>query len=236
MAQQVLPFYLVCDESGSMDGPPLQAINESLPKIHNEIGSHPAVADKTKFCLIGFSDSAQVLLPLSDLSAVASIPALQVVGGTSYSSAFDLLYDTIADDVQRLKANGDQVFRPAVFFLSDGQPGDNWEASYKRVTDRGWSLHPNVLAFGFGADRRGDAPAGRDREGVHRRRLDGTRRGAARVRAVAHPVHRELRLTSGSRRWSHPRCARRRSWLHRAPGRRDLTCPRTTGGHWRTAR
>ncbi len=150
MAQQVLPFYLVCDESGSMDGPPLQAINESLPKIHNEIGSHPAVADKTKFCLIGFSDSAQVLLPLSDLSAVASIPALQVVGGTSYSSAFDLLYDTIADDVQRLKANGDQVFRPAVFFLSDGQPGDNWEASYKRVTDPGWSLHPNVLAFGFG--------------------------------------------------------------------------------------
>ena len=133
-----------------MDGPPLQAINESLPKIHNEIGSHPAVADKTKFCLIGFSDSAQVLLPLSDLSAVASIPGLQVVGGTSYSSAFDLLYDTIADDVQRLKANGDQVFRPAVFFLSDGQPGDNWEASYKRVTDAGWSLHPNVLAFGFG--------------------------------------------------------------------------------------
>lgn len=150
MAQQVLPFYLVCDESGSMDGAPLQAINESLPKIHSEIGSHPAVADKTKFCLIGFSDSAQVLLPLSDLSSVASIPALQVAGGTNYSSAFDLLYDTIADDIQRLKANGDQVFRPAVFFLSDGQPGDSWEASYKRVTDSGWSLHPNVLAFGFG--------------------------------------------------------------------------------------
>ena len=63
------------------------------------------MADKTKFCLIGFSDTAQVLLPLSDLSAISSIPALQVAGGTNYSSAFDLLYDTIAEDVKQLKSN-----------------------------------------------------------------------------------------------------------------------------------
>ena len=150
MSQQVLPFYLVCDESGSMSGAPLQAINDSLPKIHSEIGSNPVVADKTKFCLIGFSDTAQVLLPLSDLSTISSIPALQVAGGTNYSAAFDLLYDTIAEDVTKLKANGDQVYRPAVFFLSDGQPGDSWASAYKRVTDPAWSMHPNVLAFGFG--------------------------------------------------------------------------------------
>lgn len=147
---QVLPFYLVCDESGSMAGQPLDAINDSLPKIHSEIGSNPVVADKTKFCLIGFSDTAQVLLPLSDLSVISSIPALQVAGGTNYSSAFDLLYKTIADDVAQLKNNGDQVYRPAVFFLSDGQPGDNWEGSYKRLIDPSWPFHPNVLAFGFG--------------------------------------------------------------------------------------
>jgi len=150
MAQQILPFYLVCDESGSMDGPPVQAINDSLPKLHAEIGSNPVVADKTKFCLIGFNHSAQVLLPLSDLSAVGSIPGLQASGGTDYTSAFDLLYDTISSDVQQLKANGDQVYRPAVFFLSDGQPGDNWSASYQRLTDPNWPLHPNIMAFGFG--------------------------------------------------------------------------------------
>ncbi|MGA2829511.1 MAG: VWA domain-containing protein [Streptosporangiaceae bacterium] len=129
---QVLPFYLVCDESYSMSGPPLDAINASLPEIHSEIGSNPVVADKTRFCLIGFSDTAQVLLPLSNLSAISSIPALQVAGGTNYSSAFDLLYDTIDEDVKQLKNNKDQVYRPAVFFLSDGQPGDDWEDSYKR--------------------------------------------------------------------------------------------------------
>ncbi len=147
---QILPFYLVCDESGSMSGDPLDAINDSLPKIHTEIGSNPVVADKTKFALIGFSDYAELVLPLSDLSVISSIPALTVKGGTNYSSAFDLLYDTIAEDVKQLKANGDQVYRPAVFFLSDGQPGDNWEGSYKRLIDPSWTYHPNILAFGFG--------------------------------------------------------------------------------------
>jgi uncharacterized protein YegL len=133
-----------------MSGDPLDAINDSLPKIHSEIGSNPVVADKTKFALIGFSDYAEVVLPLSDLSEITSIPGLAVKGGTNYSSAFDLLYDTIAEDVKQLKANGDQVYRPAVFFLSDGQPGDNWEGSYKRLIDPSWTYHPNVLAFGFG--------------------------------------------------------------------------------------
>lgn len=147
---QILPFYLVCDESGSMSGDPLDAINDSLPKIHTEIGSNPVVADKTKFALVGFSDYAELVLPLSNLSEITSIPALTVKGGTSYSSAFDLLYDTIAEDVKQLKASGDQVFRPAVFFLSDGQPGDSWEESYKRLIDPSWTYHPNILAFGFG--------------------------------------------------------------------------------------
>lgn len=109
------------------------------------------MADKTRFCLIGFNNDAQVLLPLEDLSSVTSMPGLQARGGTSYSAAFDLLYDSITSDVAKLKADGNQVYRPAVFFLSDGQPTDDWVASYKRVTDAGWPLHPNIMAFGFGS-------------------------------------------------------------------------------------
>ena len=150
---QVLPFYLVCDESGSMRGEPIRAINSCLPDIHSEIGSNPVVADKTRFCIIGFSGLARIVLPLADLSAISVIPAIAYhSGGTKYGAAFELLYDTIADDVGRLKANGDQVYRPAVFFLSDGRPSDRqqWHAPHQRVTDPDWPMHPNILAFGFG--------------------------------------------------------------------------------------
>jgi uncharacterized protein YegL len=151
MAQQILPFYLLCDESGSMAGDPLDAINKSLPELHMEIGSNPVVSDKTRFCLMGFSDVAEVLLPLSDLSTVSSMPSLQPSGGTDYTSAFAALRQTIDTDVAALKAQGHSVYRPAVFFLSDGYPNDNgWHTTYNALIDPAWKAHPHILAFGFG--------------------------------------------------------------------------------------
>ena len=102
---------------------------------------------------LGRAGLARIVLPLADLSAISVIPAIAYhSGGTKYGAAFELLYDTIADDVGRLKANGDQVYRPAVFFLSDGRPSDRqqWHAPHQRVTDPDWPMHPNILAFGFG--------------------------------------------------------------------------------------
>ncbi|TDD20054.1 VWA domain-containing protein [Actinomadura sp. KC06] len=152
MSEQILPFYLVCDESASMTGEPINEINKSLPELHQAIGSNPVVADKTRFCLISFNHEPQVLLPLSDLSNVTSIPAMTAGGGTTYGKVFDLLRDTIGQDVKRLKGDGHQVLRPAVFFLTDGQPNDSadWASAHKRVTDPSWGPHPHILAFGFG--------------------------------------------------------------------------------------
>jgi uncharacterized protein YegL len=149
---QVLPFYLVCDESGSMRGEPIRAINESLPDVRSEVGSNPVVADKTRFCIIGFSGTARTVLPLADLSVIPAMPSIAYHGGgTHYGAAFELLYHTITDDVRGLKANGDQVYRPAVFFLSDGRPNDRkWQVPYRRLVDADWPLRPNILAFGFG--------------------------------------------------------------------------------------
>ncbi|WP_223838817.1 vWA domain-containing protein [Nocardiopsis deserti] len=152
MSQQILPFYLVCDESTSMEGAPIQAINDALPDLHHRIGSNPVVSDKAHFSIIAFNHEAKVLLPMSDLSDLESLPALHADGGTSYGEAFRLLRETITQDVERLKAEGHKVYRPAVFFLSDGYPGDDdWDVAYKQITDLSWGPHPNILAFGFGA-------------------------------------------------------------------------------------
>jgi uncharacterized protein YegL len=151
MSQQILPFYLLCDESGSMSGAPLDAINDAMPELHAAIGASPVVADKTRFCLIGFADHAEVLLPLADLSDVTAIPSLNPAGQTSYGRAFELLRETIENDVRDLKSEGHQVYRPAVFFLSDGLPtDDDWRKAYLLLTDATWTARPNILAFGFG--------------------------------------------------------------------------------------
>lgn len=145
---QILPFYMVCDESGSMAGTGVDAINSALPDLHHEISTNPSVADKTRFALIGFSTQASVLQPLADLSELTQLPSLSAGGVTSFGAAFTLLKDTIEKDVAALKADGHDVYRPVVFFLSDGNPTDNgWRTALKEL--EAFRYAPKIIAFGI---------------------------------------------------------------------------------------
>ncbi len=147
---QILPFYMVCDESGSMSGPGVDAINSALPDLHHEISTNPSVADKTRFALIGFSTQASVLQPLADLSELTHLPSLSAGGVTSFGAAFRLLRDTIEKDVDTLKAEGHDVYRPVVFFLSDGIPtDDDWRSALKELEAERFRYAPKIIAFGI---------------------------------------------------------------------------------------
>lgn len=150
--QNLLPFYLVLDVSSSMVGEGIEAINVALPGLLDEISTNLIVADKTRFCLITFASEAQVALPLCDLSEVQAMPVLYPSGLTSYAKAFRLLRNTIASDVQRLKDAGAAVYRPTVFFMTDGNPnGDDWQAPYRELVADANPYRPNIMAFGVGS-------------------------------------------------------------------------------------
>jgi uncharacterized protein YegL len=151
MPEEILPFYVVCDQSYSM-ADHLDALNDGLAQLHAAVGTDPVVADKTRFCLIGFSGEAEVLQPLCRASDVVGLTDLTTQAATSFGEAFTLLRDTIENDVGELKSRGDQVYRPAVFFLSDGHPTDHqtWPAAYERLVDPDWPAHPNIISFGIG--------------------------------------------------------------------------------------
>lgn len=149
MGQQVLPFYLVCDESGSMAGE-INTLNNALADLHQEIGLNPVVSDKTQFSIIGFSDNAEVLLEMSDLSQVTALPVLAVKGGTNFAAAFRALKEQIELDVARLKAAGNKVYRPVVFFLTDGHATNDWKREWDELTVKEFTYRPNIVAFGIG--------------------------------------------------------------------------------------
>jgi uncharacterized protein YegL len=147
----VLPFYIVCDESASMAwNGGIEAINDGLPELHASIASDPLVNDKSRIALISFSDEAEVLQPLTLASDIDAMPGVMEKASTCFGAAFRLLKDQIAQDIMMLRADGFQVFRPAVFFISDGQPTDSdWHDSYRELTDRTLNPHaPNIVTFG----------------------------------------------------------------------------------------
>ena len=146
----VLPFYILCDESGSMDANGgIDAVNKGLPELHAAIAGDPLVSDKCRIGLITFSDIAEELLPLSNLSDVQSMPGCAAKGMTSYGEAFNLLRVVISRDIANMKSQGIQVYRPAVFFITDGEPTDDWEANHRALTDKNVNPQaPHIIAFG----------------------------------------------------------------------------------------
>lgn len=152
--QLTMPFYIVCDVSWSMT-PDIEALNAALEDLAAEIRTEPAVDDVGRISVLTFSDTAGVAVPLGQVSELR-MPRLAAQNGTNYSAAFELLADTIAADVVRLKQEGFRPYRACAFFLTDGEPLDSgWAETFKRkltydrTTGVGNRMHPIFVPFGF---------------------------------------------------------------------------------------
>jgi uncharacterized protein YegL len=155
---KLLPFYLVIDVSYSMEGEKLQAANNIMPELVDTLAQNPIISDKVRFGLIDFADDARVQVPLCDLLELSQLPDLSCRGGTSFAAAFRTLRQEIAANVAQLKGDSFSVHRPAVFFVSDGEPTDvehEWQdafrdlTEYDRETRTGFAMYPNVIPFGI---------------------------------------------------------------------------------------
>jgi uncharacterized protein YegL len=147
----LLPVYILADESISMR-PHTGELNTGLVSLHETLRSEPMIAAKVRLSVLGFSDDVVARMTLADLRGEVQLPQLEIRAGTNYGAAFQDLYRRIPHDVDVLKQQGYLVHRPAVFFLSDGQPADRrWRAHHTQLTDKTTnSVAPNIIAFGIG--------------------------------------------------------------------------------------
>jgi uncharacterized protein YegL len=153
--QMVMPFYMICDVSGSMT-PDMPVLNEGIQKLRRSIVQNPVVDDVAHIGIISFSNDARVVMPLSQMSD-QSMPTLVTDHGlTNYGKAFRQLAQAIPKDAAALRAQGYRIFRPCAFFLTDGEPTDrDWldtfrnTLTYDKSTGAGMKQYPVLIPFGF---------------------------------------------------------------------------------------
>lgn len=153
--QMVMPFYIICDVSGSMTRD-MPALNEGIQKLHRSIVQNPVVDDVAHISVISFSNDARTLMPLSQMSE-RNMPTLVTDGGrTNYGNAFRELARAIPQDAAALRAQGYRIFRPCAFFLTDGEPTDrDWlddfrtTLTFDKSTGTGMRQYPVFIPFGF---------------------------------------------------------------------------------------
>jgi uncharacterized protein YegL len=152
--QVVMPFYILCDVSGSM-WVDIPALNAGLARLRQDIMRDPVVDDLTMLSVITFADTARTVVPLSFPTEVKA-PTLVSGGLTNFGPAFREFHRAFEVDRVRLKGEGKRIFRPCVFFLTDGEPTDGDYAQvfasllgYDPATKQGNPRYPYVTAFGF---------------------------------------------------------------------------------------
>jgi len=153
----LLPAYIVIDTSSSMDATAdsgqklIDVANEIVPAIIEVCERKPAVKDKLRLSLISFDSTAEVVIPLGCKDDFVPVPVLSAKGGTNYGAAFRLLRSEIEDGVRALNASGFQIFRPAVFFITDGEPidkADDRDAAFADLIDPEFRAAPHIVMFG----------------------------------------------------------------------------------------
>ena len=146
----VLPIYFVVDESRSM-APDMDTLNQGMTSFLDDLHSNPMAASKVRFSIIGFSNTPLMHLEPSDLRSIDILPVLEARSTTNYGAVFQFLRERTELDASNLMNQGYKVFRPMVFFLTDGAPNDeDWHYEYNKLVDLDYSYHPNILSFGFG--------------------------------------------------------------------------------------
>lgn len=150
--RQVLPFYLVCEESDEME--PIGGIsvmNGAFLDIHGTLAADRELSDMCLMSLVTYADTAEELMQLTHLWDIASIPGLQARGPRTYGPVFSLLREIIKRDIDCLTFDGVDVARPVVFFLTTGRPFDDpaWESTYQSLVDNAtFRDYPRIIAFG----------------------------------------------------------------------------------------
>lgn len=153
--QMVMPFYIICDVSGSMTHD-MPVLNEGIQRLRRSIVQNPVVDDVAHISLISFSTDARVVMPLSQMSEKPMPVLVTDRGLTNYGKAFGELARAIVQDAAMLRGQGYKIFRPCAFFLTDGAPGDrDWHQTftstltYDRQAGHGMKSHPIFVPFGF---------------------------------------------------------------------------------------
>ncbi len=142
------PVYLLLDCSSSMSGAPIIAVNEGLELLYKELMKDPQAKESVWISLIRFATTASQdrLTPIDQFVP----PTLSASGSTAMGGAFQLLVNSIQQDLTPKIGNQRGDFRPLVFLLTDGAPTDSWQAPVQQLHALTGSQRPTIVALGCG--------------------------------------------------------------------------------------
>lgn len=147
MSIRRLPVYILADVSGSMQGTPIESVKSGIRQLHRDLMSDPQAIESAYLSVITFSDAAQQVVPLVEVSQFVP-PDFVASGPTNMGDALRMLLDSFDHELVRTTADQKGDWRPLVFLLTDGAPTDTeWPGYAQQLRDR---RPANIIAVACG--------------------------------------------------------------------------------------
>ena len=138
-----LPVYFLLDTSGSMNGEPIQALNNALSGMISSLRTDAQASETLWISIITFDREINVISPLTELPSF-QLPEIicPPSGPTNTGKALELLFDNVTKDVKKGSSTQKGDWRPLLFMFTDGKPSDLMLYS---------DMIPKVKSLNFGA-------------------------------------------------------------------------------------
>ena len=129
------PCVLLLDVSGSMQGPPINALNEGLQTFKNELNRDDLAKKRVEVAIVSFNTEVKVVEDFVTADQFEP-PTLIAQGLTHMGSAIHKGLDIIEARKAQYRTNGVTYYRPWVFLITDGEPQGELDSVVEQAAQR----------------------------------------------------------------------------------------------------
>jgi uncharacterized protein YegL len=118
---------LVLDTSGSMDGAPIQALNEGVQTFISELQQDELAQYSLEVGIVTAGGSITQALPITPVRLLDTVPRFSATGTTPLGGAVNQALTILEARKAEYKRNGVPYYQPWIVIISDGSPTDSWQ-------------------------------------------------------------------------------------------------------------
>jgi uncharacterized protein YegL len=126
------PLVLLLDTSGSMAGERINALNQGLKILKEDLSNDITASLRVEIAIITFGGSAKLVQNFCTVDKMVINP-LQAGGGTPMGYAIGYAIQCVERRKEIYKANNNGYYRPWIFLITDGEPTDQWQEAARNV-------------------------------------------------------------------------------------------------------